>query len=320
MIGFNKKDKELIGHKDYNLAVQKYLYSLHYKSSSGLESYIDNISTSQVYDISNEVLNDFLPEMLQDRQKVAVVGSSGDQALLAIHNGCKDITLIDANLYTKPYVDYKIAMIKYFNHKEFITTLHSDILFHHMVYSKISHLLPNDSKEFWDTIMMLPNTENDYDTAKNLKEQLTHNDRTYRHFSTSFYKDIDEYLRLQKILNEGNFNLNFKTAEYKDFPESLGGNYNFIYLSNIYDYVDYDDYFAVVNKLIDNNLAPNGRLLLQYDFGGELLDDYPFPENINGIPVQGKILWIDRKIRHRDVVYYLDKPNLQLPDKSEKEL
>ena len=70
-------------------------------------------------DEANEKLNAYFKDLNLKGSRIATVGSSGDQVLNAIFYGAKDITLIDANIFTRAYFEYKTAMIKNLNFDEF---------------------------------------------------------------------------------------------------------------------------------------------------------------------------------------------------------
>ena len=71
----------------------------------------DNYTPGKVYAFSNENLDDLFNKLDLKDKKVLTVGSSGDQALYSLLYGAKDITIADLNIYTKPFVEFKIAEI-----------------------------------------------------------------------------------------------------------------------------------------------------------------------------------------------------------------
>ena len=84
---------------------------------------------------------------------------------------------------------------------------------------------------------------------------------------SSFSVNADDYKKLQDILINGDFNINYITAEFADFADSLNGEYNIILLSNIYDYVSLDTYLNTVSDLYYTHLSDNGTIQINYDFG-----------------------------------------------------
>ena len=79
----------------------------------------ENYTTNQAFAISNEMLPEIFKNLNLKDKNVLTVGSSGDQALNAILHGAKDITIIDANIFTQYFIEYKIAVIKTYNFNDF---------------------------------------------------------------------------------------------------------------------------------------------------------------------------------------------------------
>ena len=192
----------------------------------------DDNTAERCYISSNEYLSDYLTMDLTEK-RIATVGSSGDQFFVALLNNCKDITIIDANPYTKMFVEYKKALFKNLTFDEMKNVIKNSNLFSWKVYAKISHGLPVIAKQFWDTLML---EQNNYHPALDQFDQntialrLTHSEAV---FFSSFYNDEESYLKLQKILRDNDYKLKFQTAYLQDFPKELKGKYDLILLSNI---------------------------------------------------------------------------------------
>ena len=60
----------------------------------------NNYTLDKAFAISNEKLDEVFKHIDLKGKSVLTVGSSGDQALNCILNGSKDITIIDANIFT----------------------------------------------------------------------------------------------------------------------------------------------------------------------------------------------------------------------------
>ena len=165
--------------------------------------------------------------------------------------------------------------------------------------------------------MLMQNDLSDTENADFIREQILYTVRSDRNFNSSFYHNIEDYNRLQKILNKNDYQIKYINAEFSDFPKALGGNYDSINLSNIYDYVDYKTFIETVKELYDNNLINGGRILLHYDFGAEIYDDDCFPREICNSPVLSEFLWIDKSQHKRDAIFVLDKPKTLLNIKNQ---
>lgn len=249
----------------YNLAYEKLFMPETYHEKN-------NYTLDKAFAISNEQLDNLFKHFDLAGKKVVTVGSSGDQALNAILKGSKNITIIDANIFTRVFIEYKLAVIKTYDFKSFSDIFIKSDFFDWKVYSKISHLLSKNVQFFWDSLM-IDITENHYETnldAKILKEKMLIVDHRDRH--SKFYKDENTYNKLQSLLNDPELSISFLNAYLENFPSVLNNKYDFIYLSNIYDYYKDDKektFIDTIRKLYKNNLKNNGLILVNYNFNEE---------------------------------------------------
>lgn len=247
-------------------------YDLVYEKLFNPEIYEDenNYTLNKAFAISNEKLPDVFNGLDLKNKSVLTVGSSGDQALNAILKGCKNVTIIDANIYTEPFVEYKLALIKTFDFKTFNDLFIKPRAFNWKVYAKISHNLSPKTRQFWDSLMLdlTSNAEWGEFTEKDITSKMLMIDHSDRH--SVFYKDEKMYNLLQSMLNDKNTKINFVNAEFQEFPNVLQEKYDLIYLSNIYDYYRKNEvaFIKVVNELYKNNTKPKGKIFANYDFDG----------------------------------------------------
>lgn len=258
-----KNFEEYLNNLDYNMAGEKLLIPEFYDDD-------DNYTTNHAFAISNENLPEFFKKLNLKNKKVLTVGSSGDQALNAILRGCTDVTIIDANIFTQYFVEYKLAVIKTFDFTTFGELFITSDFFNWQTYAKISHLLSPKVKHFYDELMLLQDTSDSYGafSAKAIKEKMLYVDHRDRH--SLFYKNEKCYLKLQSLLNSQNIKINYINAELLNFPYVLKEKYDFIYLSNIYDYFKGIDkqisFERAINNIYTNNLNKKGKIVLNYDF------------------------------------------------------
>lgn len=280
------------------------------------------IATNRAYALSNELINETHKKFSVTGKRIAVVGSSGDHALNAIYENCEDITLIDGNIYTKAFTEYKIALIKTFNYKDFIDIFFGHKMFEPAIYAKISHLLPLDIRPFWDEIMLEissgkdeTNELNPRSLEKTMLQGLMRNQRVG---NCDFYYNEYDYKCLQRKLLENKFKLKYITADFNQFPDKLKGEFDLIELSNIYDYVPALDYRKVVVKLFDNNLKKGGYIHLEYDLNRQLDDeaDKRFSFTIRGQKIKHIVLETEDNY-NIDTLYYIQKPNDYIPQQLE---
>ncbi len=255
-----EKDKPYLNNRNFNMALEKFYAPEIYADADRVAW---NGTVNKAYPFSNEQLNKIFRHWNSRGNRVLTVGSSGDQLLNAIYYGARDITVLDANLYAKPYIDYKIAAIKNLTYSEIqlYFILRKDP-FRRKVYSRIFQDLPEDSQEFWGTIFM--EQENSDDTYSRICRK---NDITTSEIQSSFFNSPECYKKLQRRLREGAYNIEFITAEFFDFAKQAFGTYDTILLSNVYKYVSNRRFGIVVSDLYENHLRDGGVMQLHYEFG-----------------------------------------------------
>jgi len=231
------------------------------KYYSKIKNNADDSVTEKIYATTNEGVREVFEKINVEGKRVATVGSSGDQAFHAIYFGASEVDLIDANILTKALVELKIAAIKTLDvdqYDDFIANIgkiNKDIKYNRY-YQKISHLLPEDVKVFWDTIML--------DGGEN--ENFLFSRMFFTNHTDIFLDSImqikDSYEKLQDILRSGDYKLNYITADIADFPKELNGKYDLILLSNVVDYCNLETFNDVVEELYANNLNVGGYMQL----------------------------------------------------------
>lgn len=264
LIKFNEK-----GISDYNYALDNL-----YMNMAGYEPVNRNSAMPLVYSVTNECLGRIFNYLDVEDKNVLTVGSSGDQLLHAIAGGAKKITLIDANPMSLPYVELKLATIKNLPFEEFSKYFNKGEILNYEFYSKVSHDLSPQSKEFWDTIML------------NLSPNLIHrfmfamfqHGSVYSSFSSAPYCYDDNLEYFEKVKSRlDSCEIDFIYSELSDFAASIDDQYDCMLLSNISDYVDHNDFMDVVFALSDK-LNSGGQMQLHYDFchsgkGSKLMKD-----------------------------------------------
>ena len=267
---FSNEDRKFLEGNQYSMALEKFFskeLGLHYYSEQNdinrKEKDVGmNLAIEKVYPFTNENLYQLFHQLDVKGKSVATTGSSGDQILAALLFGAKDVTLVDGNLYSKPFIDYKFACIKNLSYEEFKKNfIDSNNYFDFEIFKKISHDLDQDSLVFWGTIY------NHINDAQEIKRRIANfnNQRP----KTDFLYNEDVYPVLQEILREKALKIKFEIAEFNDFPKVLTGSYDAILLSNIFQYVNHEDYIRVIMDL-QEKLNQNGKIQLNYDFPNPL--------------------------------------------------
>ena len=264
-------------------------------------------TAERCYVTSTEYLSNYMRELDLSGKKLATVGSSGDQFFQSLLQGCEDVTMIDANPYTKIFVDYKKALFMNHDYESMLSLINNTMIFDWSTYAKISHDIPKSSRLFWDTLMLEQHEENDgiySEFDRNMiARQLTHPARL---LLCDFYNDEHTYTQLQTLLRNGNYNLKFKTADIFDFTKTLKDKYDLIMLSNIFGYhaigKDKTKFEKLVEKLYNKHLNPGGSIQVHYGYRkhNPELDI----EQIAGFPLRIQ----DAGNSGQRTVYFIDKP------------
>lgn len=290
----SKEDEVYLDNQDYSLPLEKFYFPTKYHNLN-----LKNGTISQVYGFSNERIDALFCHFSFKGKSILTVGSSGDQALNAILRGANNITLIDANIFTKAYVEYKISAIKNLSFEEFSSIFLSENIdpFNHKIYAKISHGLPKDVQIFWDNIILEQNE------SKDTYEYFVHQETWRKKTLSKCFKCKEDYYKLRQKLEH--FKINYVYSEFNDFASKINQKYDIILLSNIYQYVasrdGIDAFTEVVNNLYENYLNNGGKIQIHYQFNNM----YKQPLNFSSI-------FPDKKINFAMVgnqySYYISKP------------
>ncbi len=214
---------------------------------------------SSIYPFTTENIKGYMDDLDLNNKKIITVTGSSDHIINAVLKGCTDITTFDINELTKYYMDLKLSAIKELSYKEFLDFLLYDTD-KTLDYNTIKKLdMNNDSKTFW--LNKLAEYDNDglklkYSNLFNLK-----------------YFDIQNKIDCNLYLNEENYNIikerlddvKIKFIQSNIIDLNLNSNYDYMFLSNISDYIemfcnDLDSY----KKLIDNFLKKVKTIYFAY--------------------------------------------------------
>lgn len=271
---FTKEDKEnYLNNPAYSMALEKFYAPDYYWDLD--DEMLDKVRRSnttimKAYMYSNENLSKLFDVLPCEGKNVLTTGSSGDQVLNAIFYGANKVTLIDANLYAKHWLDYKISAIKNLTFDEFLDCFFDGYrrgqMFTFECFSKIFQDLPQDSKVFWGTIF----ANGGYTSEEIFNRILGRGDTGIGYVNCEFYDGQQEYEQFAQILRNNEYTINTINAELSDFNDSLKDEkFDIILLSNISDYVPISKFLPVVNGLYDNHLNDGGLVQVGYSFGNK---------------------------------------------------
>lgn len=205
-----------------------------YKQKNGERNYLDDYFL-KIYHMSTENLSGYLKDFNFANKAVLTTGSSCDQIFNLVNYGCFNIEHFDINPFAKYYYELKKAGILELSLKEYLSFFNNDIkgieskVLNEKLYYRLSRLLDNDSKLFWDSLYNLftPSEINErlfFEEKFTRKQVIINND----------YLDKKQYKLLRRKIE--NVSVTFMTKNVKELP-SLNKKYDYILLSNIFDYL-----------------------------------------------------------------------------------
>lgn len=192
------------------------------------------------------------------------VCGSGDQVINGILLGAKEIDTFDINYFAKYGLLLKIAAIKTLTKEEFIQAY--QLGFNLNDIYKMLQVLPDDE------VKMLVNILKMYG-IKYLNRIFLDNKVPKELFiKINNYLQDNNYDQLKSMLD--NVTINFIEADFYHILDYIcGKRYDFINLSNIYEYINYDsgatkekaqEYYQYIEYLMNSHLNGEGSLLLVY--------------------------------------------------------
>lgn len=227
-----------------------------------------NKGFSQIYPFATENISGYIDKFDLKDKSLLTVGSSGDQVINAILYGCKKISVLDINPYTKFYYYLKIASILDLNLDEFMTFLRfkrypstfkdNKDVFNSQLYNKIKTTLRNldyESYLFWDELFQ---SFNPIDIRNNLFSLDEDHNRIITK-SNPYLQNQDSYEQVRNKLKTIS-----PTFIIEDlFKVELQEKYDNIWLSNIGTYLS-RHFVKIMTDKLAKSLNNNGQLLISY--------------------------------------------------------
>lgn len=255
------------------------------KTKELIENYIKyhNAFSNRVYSYTNENIKSYLNNFdFNDKNSALSVLSSGDHVFNLIHNGITSIDAFDSNYLTEFYsLGIKKAMILKYDYKDFLHKYLDLLLGYYSVYKEsifIEKLLPymdNRYAMFWNDLVKF-----NYDLQSNNSDKrlLISDIVTKKFIMKDRIKLYNNYLSSNEnyeILKDNllNSKINFSCLDILDISNKFNNKYDFILLSNIFDYLDsrfklgwnYSYLKEEINK-INPMLNNDGVILIHYLF------------------------------------------------------
>ena len=222
----------------------------------------------QLYPFTTENISGYINYFDLVNKSLLTVGNSGDQVINAILNGCKDITLLDINPYTKYYYYLKIASLlcldidtfmEFLRYQDYPRVFKKNMnVFKKEIYENIKstlRLLDYESYLFWDELFQ---TYKPID-IRNYLFSLDEN-------RTDVIIESNNYLRNEKNYNEA------REKVKKVVPRFINGDllnidlnetFDNIWLSNIGAWLEMDKVKNMIDKM-SKLLNEDSKLLISY--------------------------------------------------------
>ena len=245
----------------HNRAVQKCDGNYSNDVFEGGDKFLD------IYPFTTECISGYIDFFDLNNKSLLTVGSSGDQVLNSVLKGCKDISVIDINPYTKAYYYLKVAAILNLSLKEFkdfFRYVNYPVVFDSNLdvfsldsFNRIKddlRLLDYESYLFWDELFQsFKNTRIRYCLFSNDEGQDKEINITNLYMNTKNYNLLKEKVRSVKP--------KFTNADI--FKIKLDRSFDNIWLSNIGSYYSISDLKDIVDSF-DCNLNNDGQFMITY--------------------------------------------------------
>lgn len=215
---------------------------------------------SFIYKKTNERLQD-IGDILENKKKILCVIGSGDQILNILLTNPEQIDAFDISVFPMYFLELKIAAIKTLTHEEYISFFIDDIdhrkdeYYDDLFFDKISKELPEEIKDFWQHLFDF----NDWDEIYN--SMLFSSEPVIKNYALEQNKYLEEkeYYKLREILK--NKKINYIQSNILDLD--IEKSYDLIYLSNILQYVNPEEYKKKIEYFQDKTKG----IIVTYLFG-----------------------------------------------------
>ena len=222
-------------------------------------------SYGKLYHHTNENLKAYIPDM--HNKKVLTVSSSGDHLLNIMTNGTFRIDTFDINRFSPLYQNLKLFSIRNLcceESYEFLNLLNPEL------YFKFNQFLPNKERKFFNFVF-----NHDYDEIayKMFYLQNIDNIKNNNYFNLDVLKFLKNNLRRLE-------NNHFCTNIY-GLTNYIDGNYDYIFLSNISQYIKNVDDFLHFIGYLRLYLNKDGSIYFAYIYENEVRDVISGIKSIN---------------------------------------
>ena len=231
------------------------------------------VNYSRIYQNNTENVKGYMKYFMGDGNSTLLPVASGGQLIEAILCGYNDISCFDINRLAKYYVKLKLTAISVLSEKDYIKFMYED-MFNNSMFNYLKRYLDDDTREFWSTLFSMFGRDRiiSFLFRRLIATNNSHSGTDFSRYCADNYTslfDDNNYKLLQDKLDD--VSIDFIDSDITDLPNNLDKKYDFINLTNIYQYYNLDVfsgndrvYCNIVNELIDNNLNNGGMILVSY--------------------------------------------------------
>lgn len=227
---------------------------------------------SQLYMFTTENIKGIINKIDLNNKKILTVCSSSDHLFNFLLEGSSTVETFDVNIFTEYFFYLKRATIINLTYNEFLEFFFPKYKNKKKVFSKDTYnLIKKDIPEgrvryFWDELFTNYSSSKLYNSSLFIKNKPSLKTIIY---CNKYLNNESNYNSLKKILINYN-KLNFYNINiFNDVPK-LDSKVDFIYLSNIFDYLIAKNKIEYLNKIKDlvlkfsNNLKDTGMIGVCY--------------------------------------------------------
>ena len=204
---------------------------------------------SFIYKKSNEQL-EYVTQYFKNKEKILCVIGSGDQILNSMLFKPKLIVGFDISIYPHLFLKLKMAAIQSLDRDEFVDFFFGTIytyeedLYDDIFFYKIYPFLDDEAKNFWTYLF-------EYNDWYDIYNSILFSSETViprRALEQNAYLNFNNYYKLREIIPK--IKIEFIVGDIFDIE--IKYNFDLIYLSNIIQYVNVNEYKKKVKSLTNN--------------------------------------------------------------------
>ena len=200
---------------------------------------------SNAYLVTNEDLHASMKYMPVNCNRALTVAASGDHPLSCSLHGAKYVDTFDVSYNAKCIMDIKTAALRCLSHSEYL-----DLLKNLYECCDMS-CVPNMNK----VNNFLPRIEYNYLWSMRGYPLFCHDTKDVKY--NSWVPNQHEYTKLQKIVDK---HYDFIMEDVVNIGDCITNPYDFMHLSNVFDYVRSGDYGKVILSLVQH-VNPGGKIV-----------------------------------------------------------